>query len=283
MEAVKRPAKLTAFRWLGAKFTHLNWLLPLLPKCGHYVEPYGGSGVVLLNREPSRIETLNDLNGDVVNFFKVLRYHPMRLIDALSLTPWSREEYTNSLKSKGGEGPVEKARKFFITSRQGFLSNNSNPAESDWSHNVQPKSDKHHYYPATWTSRIKQLIFVAERLQNVQIECRPALSVIKMYDTPDTLFYCDPPYIQRTRTNNKRYPNETTDEDFQELAVALNECKGKVALSSYSDPFIDDLFPNNKWFLSKEKPKLVYGGGYRQECLYTNYDPKDRNDLGLGE
>lgn len=85
--------KVIAFGWYGGKFSHLDWLLPLLPKTTHYCEPFGGSAAVLLNREPSPVETYNDLDGDVVNFFRVLRDDHEALIEAIGLTPFSREEF----------------------------------------------------------------------------------------------------------------------------------------------------------------------------------------------
>src|SRR6266498_1364876 len=89
----KRRGKLIAFGWYGGKFSHLNWLLPLLPNCHHYCEPFAGSAAVLLNRTPSPVETYNDIDGEVVNFFRVLRDQKERLIEAIGLTPFSREEF----------------------------------------------------------------------------------------------------------------------------------------------------------------------------------------------
>jgi D12 class N6 adenine-specific DNA methyltransferase len=86
--------KLIAFGWYGGKFSHLEWLLPLLPKCHHYCEPFAGSAAVLLNREPSPIETYNDLDGEVCNFFRVLREQREKLAEAIALTPFSREEFS---------------------------------------------------------------------------------------------------------------------------------------------------------------------------------------------
>jgi DNA adenine methylase len=90
--------KLIPFGWYGGKFSHLAWLLPLLPKCHHYSEPFAGSGAVLLNRAPSPIETYNDLDGEVVNFFRVLRDEKEKLVEAIGLTPFSREEFTLACK-----------------------------------------------------------------------------------------------------------------------------------------------------------------------------------------
>src|SRR5438552_18896357 len=89
--------KRIVFGWYGGKFNHLGWLLPLLPQCHHYCEPYAGSAAVLLNREPSPVETYNDIDGEVVNFFRVLREQKEALIEAVGLTPFSREEFYRAL------------------------------------------------------------------------------------------------------------------------------------------------------------------------------------------
>ena len=88
----KGRKKVIAFGWYGGKYSHLDWLLPQLPTCHHYCEPFGGSGAVLLNRVPSPVETYNDLDGEVVNFFRVLRECPDELIRQIALTPFSRSE-----------------------------------------------------------------------------------------------------------------------------------------------------------------------------------------------
>src|SRR3954451_16398855 len=97
-----RARKLIAFGCYGGKFSHLEWLLPLLPKCHHYCEPFAGSAAVLLNRAPSPVETYNDLDGEVVNFFRILRERSKELVQAIQLTPFSREEFhqavTGSIK-----------------------------------------------------------------------------------------------------------------------------------------------------------------------------------------
>src|SRR5271169_2246469 len=90
---LRNSRKLILFGYYGGKFSHLDWLLPLLPECHHYCEPFAGSGAVLLNRRPSPIETFNDLDGEVVNFFRSLRDEKEKLIEAIGLTPFSREEF----------------------------------------------------------------------------------------------------------------------------------------------------------------------------------------------
>ena len=110
--------KLIAFGWYGGKFSHLKWLLPLLPKCHHYCEPFAGSAAVLLNREPSPIETYNDLDGEVCNFFRVLREQRDKLVEAIALTPFSREEFSVACELDPGQGSLERARRFYVRARQ---------------------------------------------------------------------------------------------------------------------------------------------------------------------
>jgi DNA adenine methylase len=113
-----RRKKLIPFGWYGGKYSHLDWLLPLLPKCHHYCEPFAGSGAVLLNREPSPVETYNDLDGEVVNFFRVSRDHSEDLLKAIALTPFSREEFALACALDPDVSPVERARRFYVRARQ---------------------------------------------------------------------------------------------------------------------------------------------------------------------
>ena len=116
----QRRKRAIAFGWYGGKFSHLNWLSPLLPECHHYCEPFGGSAAVLINRSPSPVETYNDMDGEVVNFFKVLRDKRKQLVRKIGLTPFSREEFFLAVE-KNGSSPVsdiERARLFYVRARQ---------------------------------------------------------------------------------------------------------------------------------------------------------------------
>ena len=107
-----------AFGWYGGKFSHLEWLLPLLPECHHYCEPFAGSAAVLLNRPPAPVETYNDIDGEVVNFFRVLRADKERLVEQIALTPFSREEFARACVYDRSLDDLERARRFFIRARQ---------------------------------------------------------------------------------------------------------------------------------------------------------------------
>jgi DNA adenine methylase len=272
--ARERPSRLITFRWMGGKFSHLAWLLPLLPKCGHYIEACGGSGTVLLNREPSKFETFNDLNGDVVNFFEILRDYPDRLVHALSLTPWARGEFCSCIASppagRGGvQERVERARRFYVRCEMGFLAK-ENPTPGNWSKKMTAEDSN---YVSGFRGKISRLEFAAERFLNVQVENRDALYVIEKYDSEDALFYVDPPYLMKTRTAGRCYTYEMDEEGHRALAAALNRCRGKVALSAYPHGMLAGLYPAPKWREHRERVKAVHGGASRQEALYTNYDP----------
>jgi DNA adenine methylase len=114
-----RGGKRIAFGWYGGKFSHLDWLLPLLPDCHHYCEPFAGSAAVLLNRPPAPVETYNDIDSEVANFFRVLRDKPKQLIATIDLTPFSREEFYIAVNTNGEKiSAVERARRFFVRARQ---------------------------------------------------------------------------------------------------------------------------------------------------------------------
>src|ERR1700686_446041 len=115
---LRNGPKLILFGYYGGKFSHLDWLLPLLPECHHYCEPFAGSGAVLLNREPSPVETYNDLDGEVANFFRVLREQGDELSRQVGLTPFSRDKFAIACKLDPNAGPLERARRFYVRARQ---------------------------------------------------------------------------------------------------------------------------------------------------------------------
>jgi DNA adenine methylase len=115
----RRRGKLIASGWYGGKFSHLDWLLSLLPACHHYCKPFAGSAAVLMNREPSPVETYNDIDGEVVNFFRVLRSQKEKLVEAIGLTPFSREKFFRAATDEANLSDLEPARRFFVCARSG--------------------------------------------------------------------------------------------------------------------------------------------------------------------
>lgn len=266
-----RRKKLIAFGWYGGKFSHLSWLLPLLPKCHHYCEPFGGSAAVMLNREPSPVETYNDIDGEVVNFFRVLRDKKNELVEAIGLTPFSREEYYIALTNgKESISDIERARRFFIRARQSRTGLAQTASIGRWANCKNTSRAGMSGVVSRWLGSIEALPSIALRLLQVQIENRPAIEVIKLYDSPETLFYCDPPYIHSTRGDDKAYGFEMDEDAHRELAEALQKCKGKVALSGYRCTVMDELYKD--WRCYEAKPKTCHSvKKVRQEALWMNY------------
>jgi DNA adenine methylase len=242
-EAGKRK-KFLAFRWYGGKYSHLDWLLPLLPKAYHYCEPFGGSAAVLLNREPSPVETYNDIDGEVVNFFRVLRDKPEELIERLYLTPFSLKEFKRAcaLKGRNDLGDVERARLFFVRAEQVRIGLAQTASSGRWAWCKLTSRRSMAGAVSRWLNRIEALWLIAERLKRVQIENRDATEVIRRYDSPETLFYCDPPYPHEARGDPHAYGYEMTEEEHERLAEVLHSVKGMVALSSYFSPLMNRLY-----------------------------------------
>lgn len=263
--------KRIVFGWYGGKFNHLNWLLPLLPKCHHYCEPFGGSAAVLLNREPSPVETYNDIDGEVVNFFRVLRDKPDELIRAIGLTPFSREEFFLAIYDDSQDlSDVERARRFFVRARQARTGLAQRATLGRWANCKNTSRAGMSGVISRWLGSVEGLAEVAERLLRVQIENRPAIDVIRLYDSSDTLFYCDPPYLHATRGDDNAYGFEMDEKDHRELAKVLGQCKGKVAISGYRCELMDELYAG--WRRYDAPTKQCHSVKEpRQEALWMNY------------
>jgi DNA adenine methylase len=272
---VKQSArKIIAFGWYGGKYSHLDWLLPLLPACHHYCEPFGGSAAVLLNREPSPVETYNDIDGEVTTFFRVLRDEPERLIRAIALTPFSREEFATACEIDTDLSPVERARRFYVRARQVRTGLAQSASLGRWANCIHTSRSGMAGAVSRWFGAVEDLPEIALRLLRVQIENRQAVEVIDLYDSPQTLFYCDPPYVHHTRGDRKAYAYEMSDEDHSRLADRLNSVEGLVAVSGYDCDLMNEKYPPPKWFKNVGPTKTIHSTKEaRTEILWTNYDP----------
>lgn len=267
--------KLIAFGWYGGKFSHLDWLLPLLPTCHHYCEPFAGSGAALINRPPTPIETYNDLDGEVANFFRVLRDHKAELVERVGLTPFSREEFAVACEVDPALNPVERARRFYVRARQVRTGLAQTASLGRWANCKNTSRAGMSGVVSRWLGAVEMLPEIADRLLRVQIENRPAEDVIRLYDAPTTLFYCDPPYIHETRGDDKAYGHEMTDEAHRKLARVLNAVQGLAAISNYDCPLMNELYPKPKWLKHVSPAKTIHSTkDKRTEVLWTNYDPR---------
>ncbi|QZZ18715.1 DNA adenine methylase [Leptothermofonsia sichuanensis E412] len=264
--------KVIAFGWYGGKFNHLNWLLPLLPQATHYCEPFAGSAAVLLNREPSLVETYNDIDGEVVNFFRVLRDQQEDLIRAIGLTPFSREELRIAVEEPiDNLSELERARRFFVRARQVRTGLAQTASVGRWAHCKLTSRAGMAGAVSRWLGSVEGLSEIVQRLLRVQIENATAIEVIQRYDSEETLFYCDPPYPHDSRGDIHAYGYEMIDNDHRELAEVLTNLKGKVALSGYRCELLDKLYKDWNCIESPSKQCLSVKQP-RTEILWTNYD-----------
>lgn len=266
-----RGGKRIVFGWYGGKFSHLEWLMPLLPAAHHYCEPFAGSAAVLLNREPSSVETYNDIDGEVVNFFQVLRDRPEEMMRAIALTPFSREEFYKAIHgSTAGISKLERARRFYVRARQTRTGLAQTATLGRWANCKNTSRSGMSGVVSRWLGGVDGLGEIGDRLGRVQIENRPALDVIRLYDDKKTLFYCDPPYLHSTRGDSKAYGFEMMDDEHIQLAVVLNKIKGKAAISGYRCDLMDTLY--KKWRRFDAPKKFAHSiKKERQECLWMNY------------
>jgi len=264
--------KLIAFGWYGGKYSHLDWLLPLLPKATHYCEPFGGSAAVLINREPSPVETYNDVHGEVVNFFRVLREQGEGLTKAIGLTPFSREEFEAAIAKPAKDlSELERARRFYILARQVRTGLAQKASSGRWAHCKLTSRAGMAGAVSRWLGAVEDLPLIAQRLLRVQIENAPAIEVIERYDSEETLFYCDPPYPHGSRTDVNAYAHEMTDDQHRELAGILRNAKGKVALSGYHCDLMNELYSD--WQRVESKEKVIHSvKKARTEVLWVNYE-----------
>lgn len=266
-----KSRKKIAFGWYGGKYNHLDWLLPLLPSCHHYCEPFAGSAAVLVNREPSPVETYNDLDGEVVNFFKVLRDQKDAVIEVIGLTPFSREEFFIACQRPASRiSNLERARRFFVRARQVRTGLAQTASLGRWANCKNTTRAGMSGVVSRWLGSIERLPHIAERFLRVQIENRPALEIIDLYDSRQTLFYCDPPYPHSARGDAKAYGFEMSDGEHRELARCLNRIKGRAAVSGYRCDLYDVLY--KEWQCKEAPPKLCHSvKKERREALWVNY------------
>lgn len=269
----KQAGKHIAFGWYGGKYSHLDWLLPLLPEATHFCDVFGGSAAVLINRPPAPVETYNDLDSELVTFFRVLRDQKDALIEAIGFTPFSREELSRACNEPTiGLSDLERARRFFVRARQVRTGLAQTASGGRWAHCLLTSRAGMAGAVSRWLGSVEDLSAIAQRLLRVQIENAPALEVLERYDSSETLFYCDPPYVHDTRGDSKAYAHEMTDLDHRNLAKSLTKVQGKVALSGYHGPLYDELY--SSWWRIEANPKLCHSvKKERTEVLWLNYQP----------
>jgi DNA adenine methylase len=287
MGVAKRPV----VRYHGGKWNLAPWIISHFPTHRIYVEPYCGGASVLMRKPRVYSECINDLNGEIVNLFQVLRDPVLatRLRSELYCTPFAHDEFREAYQPT--EDDVERARRTIIKGFMGFGSA-AITAASARSAGFRPGSN--HYTTPTgfransnrsrtvpahdWANYPDQIPMFVERLRGVVIENKDALRVMEQHDTDKTLHYVDPPYVPDTRDAGKDYSHEMTDDDHRTLAETLHGLKGMVVLSGYPSELYEELFAD--WH-RVERPHLADGARKRTEVLWMNPAAEDRQTRTL--
>jgi DNA adenine methylase len=260
MSAPSRPV----LRYHGGKWRLAPWIISHFPSHRVYTEAFGGAGSVLMRKARAYSEVYNDLDGELVNLFRVLRdpQDGPALVQGLRLTPFARDEFTESYEPAAD--PVEQARRTVIRSFMGFGSNAHNRRTG-----FRANSNRSGTTPAhDWGNYPDQLAAVLERLRGVVIENRDALEVVRQHDSPETLHYVDPPYPRGTRDRGNDYGHEMSDYDHRHLAHGLLCARGMVVLSGYACDLYDlELYPD--WH-RVERKAFADGARARTEVLWLN-------------
>lgn len=217
------------------------------------------------------METYNDLDGEVVNFFRVLRDQTDELTKAIGLTPFSFDEFALAIREHTEElHEVERARRFFVRARQVRTGLAQTASVGRWAHCRLTSRSGMSGAVSRWLGSIEGLPAIAERLLRVQIENRPATEIIERYDSEETLFYCDPPYPHEARGDSRAYQFEMSKEEHVELARVLARARGRVAISSYRCGLMDDLYRG--WRRLEAPEKNCHSVKQpRTEALWVNY------------
>lgn len=249
-------------KYPGGKWRIAEWVISHFPLHKVYVEPFFGSGGVFFNKAPSYLETINDINGEVVNLFKVCREHAEELAKAVYFTPFSREEFKNCYQIEGDE--IERARRTLVRYNQSFGTSNS--SYNSWKHSQTANSPR---CPLQWNEIPEKMLNIVGRLKNVQIENVNALELITRYDNADTLLYLDPPYLMGLRKRNL-YKNEMRDSEHIEMLELIKRSKSRICISAYDSELYNKYLRD--WY-TDTKATIAQRGLPRTEKLYMNYQP----------
>lgn len=267
------------FAYYGGKSGMARAITALIPEHRVYIEPFAGSLAVLLAKPRSRFEIVNDLDGALVTFWRVLRDHPDDLERVCALTPHARHEYERADLDTEGLDDLEVARRFWVRVNQSFAKTAGR--RTGWSVTTARTAS----VPASILNRVGRFAAVADRLAQVTIESCDAAGLVERLATPDTVVYADPPYLHSTRSTGWRssdgqgggdYRVEMTDDDHRRLAEVLRSTPATVILSGYPSPLYDELYADwwhtDRAVTSYSSNARTAGRGGRTERLWSNRD-----------
>ncbi|MHB0973936.1 MAG: DNA adenine methylase [Thiobacillus sp.] len=260
-------------RYHGSKWRLAPWIMSHFPEHRIYTEVFGGAAGVLIQKPRAYSEVYNDLDGDVVNLFEVLRHPVMRaqLVHDLVVTPYARTEFERAWEP--AENPVERARRLVIRAMMGFGSAGATKGSTGFRIDTKREYETAQH---TWVMYPDNLAAVGQRLTGVLIENRSAIEVLSAHDTPQTLHYVDPPYVFETRcrikgkAGSRGYRHEMDTDDHLNLLDELKRLRGMVVLSGYATELYDEALQG--WERRTTKARIAGGRGtaMREEVVWMN-------------
>lgn len=264
-------------KYPGAKWGIADWIISFFPKHHSYLEPFFGSGGVFFRKGRSNIETINDLDGEVVNLFDCIRADPEKLACYVFFTPYSREIYNRAYSSDIPEDQYERAMRLLIRCNMGHGFRTTGE-KVGWKRDVAGRERA--YAAKAWCDHLPDIIIdTAERLKGVQIECTPAASLISSFNSKDVLIYCDPPYLLSTR-RGKQYRCEMTENDHLQLLDVLKNHKGPMLISGYPSEMYD--YELKGWHKETTTTTDLLSQ-VKREVLWMNFEPPKQMTLFEGE
>lgn len=265
----------SVFKYPGAKWSLAKWIIGHFPEHHSYLEPFLGSGAVLFNKDRSAIETVNDIDGDIINLFSWIRRDPEQLANAIYWTPYARAVYDAAWEAQNTEtDSFQRAVDFYVRMMMGHGFRTTGE-KVGWKNDVQGRESA--YAARNWCKTPSVIFEAAERLRGVQIESLPAVDVIARFNYPNVLIYADPPYIISSRQARRpQYRHEMTDADHRELLDALRAHKGPVLLSGYDSRLYNDALQG--WHKDEAKA-LAQTATQRREVLWMNFEPMRQQSL----
>lgn len=273
MTTIKPP-----MAYFGGKTLMADRIAALLPQHAHYVEPFAGSLAVLLAKPRSRMETVNDLDGHLMTFWRVLRDKPEQLMRACALTPHARNEHTTAFDVNiDGLDDVEIARLTWVKITQG---RSGTLRKTGWRYFVDPKGSSKSM-PGYLDAYVERMATAAERLHHVSLECRPGIDVVEKYGAmPQVCMYVDPPYLGSTRTTSGYQVDMRDEASHAELIKALLRTRASVVLSGYASDLYDDALAG---WSRLEIPTITGQGGTKQERTEVLWSNRPINSQGAFE
>lgn len=247
-------------KYPGGKWRISDWIISHFPEHKVYLEPFFGSGAVFFKKSPAYIETINDLDGNIVNLFRVCRENPEELASLISITPFARDEFIACYIPS--DDPIEQARRTLVRFHQSFGTSNS--SKRSWK-NVQTYGGPR--CATMWNYLPETILECFDRLKNAQIENKNAIELIERYNNENTLIYIDPPYLQSTRKRNL-YAFEMSNTSHKEMLDVILKSKSKIILSGYDNDLYNSVLTG---WRTDEKTTTAQMGLHRVEKIWMNF------------